>query len=223
MIWAEPQQCSQRPVACVPLGGISCGHSFWTWEIHQEMWRLQGECSSGSGRRAGVVWSVGLLVFYRPLEVTFILSVGSCMSGHCVPRLRHCWSDQTHEGAEQLHWAAFSQTGLSPSRSTFLSNKVSDLCSHVDVLELSLTYPCDCTCARGGLVFPCFTGDRQGMNWLVICVCAILQCSARLCLRAFQKLWGRGLVVCFVLCLEDSRANCCSHLTAENFAFAHFV
>lgn len=138
MIWAEPQQCSQRPVACVPLGGISCGHSFWAWEIHQEMGKLQGECSSGSGRRAGVFWSVGLLVFYRPLEVTFIFSVVSSMSGHCVPSLRHCWSDQTREWAERLHWAAFSQTGLIPSPSTFLSNKVSDLCSHMGILESSL-------------------------------------------------------------------------------------
>lgn len=166
----EPQQCLQRRVVCVPLGGISCGHSFWTWEIHQEMGKLQGEWSSGSGRWAGVVWSVGLLVFYRPLEVTFVFSVVSSISEHCRPALSHCLSDQTHKWAERLHWPAFSQTGVIPSHSTFLSNKVSDLCSHMDVLESSLIYLHDCMWER--VWFSLFYGRQTGHELTCsLCVC----------------------------------------------------
>lgn len=47
-----------------------------------------------------------------------------------------------------------------------------------------------------GFGYPCFTGDRRGMNWLVDCACAIVECSVeRLCLKAFQKLQGRVFLI----------------------------
>lgn len=186
------------------------------------MGKLQGEWSSGSGRWAGVVWSVGLLVFYRPLEVTFVFSVVSSISEHCRPALSHCLSDQTHKWAERLHWPAFSQTGVIPSHSTFLSNKVSDLCSHMDVLESSLIYLHDCMWER--VWFSLFYGRQTGHE--LTCSLCVLSYSARrndCVLKLFKSYEEGGLSLCFALCLEDLRANRCSHLTAENFAFAHFV
>lgn len=93
-----------------------------------------------------------------------------------------------------------------------------------DVLESLIIYLHDCMCVRRDFGYPCFTGDRRGMNWLVDCACTIGERSVeRLCLKLFKSCKEGCFSLCYALFLEDSRANCCSHRTGRNIAFAHFL
>lgn len=136
--------------------------------------------------------------------------------GVCLPALSHCLGGQIHKWAD-FCTEQFSSMNFHIYLVKWMIFSVCTWCLGVINYLSSWLHVCE-----KGFGYPCFTGGRQGMSWLVGCACAIIECSVEWLLKLFKSCKEGCFSLCCALFLEDSRANCCSHRTGRNIAFAHF-